>query len=177
MSGASTPSQSRFKNVLRALTPNAASKQHGMSVPPSPAGSDFEDDLQPPEFVSSFMKDLSAPPNKQSDQPTHLTKSNSWLSTVSVDAPSFSSSSNHIFSRPAAKPRHSKDNIASPTAQSSGKKVFGSSTWSRSKEALVGGLKRTNSSSSTVQESLGTDRRVRVGNTESRESELDVSVS
>lgn len=196
MSGSGTPSQGRLKHVLRALTPNAGSKQQtagassttsSPAVPPSPAGSDFEDeDLQPPQFVSSFMKDFDVDQQQKQQQQQQLKKSNSWLSTNSTIepalAPSADSKSNmgaSHASRPNHRPRHSEDNLASPTAQTSGRKVFGSSTWNRSKDALVGGLKRANSSSSVLNDFATQDKRASQASLSSEKPagplELDVS--
>lgn len=153
MSGGSTPSQGRFKNVLRALTPSASDKQLSApaspTVPPSPAGSeDLDADVQPPQFLSSFMNNYPAPLHSAEAQ-THssLKKSTSWLTSASQASSTSLTSSNPKQQRS----RHSEDNLASPTAaQGSVKKVFGSSAWSRSKEALVGGLKRTSSNASSI---------------------------
>lgn len=135
--------------MVRAFTPNqskhgGSSSQSG-SVPPSPAGSDFDEDLEPPQFVSSFMKDyVSTGSNAgQAQAQANLRKS------PSVQSSMFDSAAGQGRMHRA---RHSEDNIASPTASSTSRpagKVFGSSAWNRSKEALVGGLKRTNSASSS----------------------------
>lgn len=150
-SSASTPaSQGKLRSMMRALTPNQSkhpTSQSG-SVPPSPAGSDFDEELEPPQFVSSFMKDY-ASTSSNTNGAAHLRKS------PSVQSAMFDAGQPRMH-----RARHSEDNIASPTASNpassrpgggggGGGKVFGSSAWNRSKEALVGGLKRTNSASSS----------------------------
>jgi hypothetical protein len=169
------PSAGRLNRFLTKLTPSASSRS--LNNFNSPALSDVDSDLEPPQFVSEFMRELASdvdhPPadatarSKQRSPPqarsSGLRRSASLLSSPSL-APRVSPSA-----PPRIRGRHSEDagySSASwsaadtrPRPSSGGgsdgeRKTIGigmslSSNWNRSREALGLGSRSSNGASSS----------------------------
>ena len=150
-------SSSRITRLVSRFTPRSASsqslnKQYGQS----PTHSDDGEDVQPPMFMSEFMKEYG---NKQSPTPA-LPSSGSASSLSSASGRQLQKSTSHQqqlhqeSSHPPLRARHSEDGSASPykplmsanelnssrghQRSATGLGSLGLSSWNKSKEALVG---------------------------------------
>lgn len=155
--GPAGSSSSRITRLVSRFTPRSASsqslnKQYGQS----PTHSDDGEDVQPPMFMSDFMKEYSSN-NSKSPTPA-LPTSGSSSSLSSATGRNLQKSTSHQqqlhqeSSHPHLRTRHSEDGSASPykslshefsssrghQRSATGLGSLGLSGWNKSKEALVG---------------------------------------